>query len=339
MRPEPPELIPVRALNQVSYCPRLYYLEYVESVMPVNEHVEDGLFQHRRVDGPDLANRTRKEGESLRTRGVSLSSERLGITGKLDLLEERQGSTRPVDTKRSSAPTDPNGDPTYWENDAVQLCAQALLVEENLGVPVPSGFVYYAGSKARVEVPFDEPLRAQTRAAIALARDLATREVPPEPLPAELRHRCFGCSLAPICLPEETLYLIHQSPPEPGASAGRAPARADAAGPGLETTPEPDLPKSAAVALTRVIPNSDDKAVLYLQEAGSHVGRRSSHLVVTLHGQQVGRVPIASVRQVVVFGNVQVSTQALHTLAEAEIPLAYLSAYGRCSTSWRNFAR
>ncbi len=95
--PDPPDLIPVRALNQVTYCPRLYYLEYVESVMPVNEHVEDGLFQHRRVNDPELANRTRKEGESLRTRGVSLSSERLGITGKLDLLEERQGSVQPVE--------------------------------------------------------------------------------------------------------------------------------------------------------------------------------------------------------------------------------------------------
>ena len=56
----------MRALNQVSYCPRLYYLEYVEAVMPLNEHVEDGLFQHRRVNDPDLANRTRKEGDALR---------------------------------------------------------------------------------------------------------------------------------------------------------------------------------------------------------------------------------------------------------------------------------
>ena len=82
---EQPELIPLRALNQVSYCPRLYYLEYVESVMPINEYVEDGLFQHRRVNDPALANRARREGDVVRTRSVSLSSERLGITGKLKL--------------------------------------------------------------------------------------------------------------------------------------------------------------------------------------------------------------------------------------------------------------
>src|SRR5215831_1694428 len=82
------DLIPVRALNQVTYCSRLYYLEYVEAVMPINEHVEDGLFQHRRVDNPDLQHRTRKEGDALHTRSIQLSSERLGIAGKLDLVEE-----------------------------------------------------------------------------------------------------------------------------------------------------------------------------------------------------------------------------------------------------------
>ena len=63
------DLIPVRALNQVTYCQRLYYLEYVEAVMPINEHVEDGLFQHRRVDDPALQHRARKEGNALHTIG------------------------------------------------------------------------------------------------------------------------------------------------------------------------------------------------------------------------------------------------------------------------------
>src|SRR5271156_3975355 len=117
MSDQPPELIPVRALNQVAYCPRLYYLEYVESVMPVNEYVEDGVFQHRRVNDPALASRTRKEGDTLSTRSVSLSSERLGLTGKLDMLEEEGEAILPVETKRSEAPRDPGGQPTYWEND------------------------------------------------------------------------------------------------------------------------------------------------------------------------------------------------------------------------------
>src|SRR4051812_43583130 len=154
-------LIPVRALNQVSYCPRLYYLEYVEAVMPTNEYVEDGLFQHRRVNDPALENRTRKDGDALHTRSVSLSSERLGVSGKLDLLEERGGQVRPVEYKRSEAPRRDNGQPGYWDNDAVQMCAQGLLLEEGFGDPVTHGVLYYIGSKTRVDIALDENLRAQ----------------------------------------------------------------------------------------------------------------------------------------------------------------------------------
>lgn len=67
------DLVPVRALNQFTYCPRLYYLQYVDAVMPVNEHVEGGLFDHRRIDEPELASKTRKEGDANRSRGVHLS--------------------------------------------------------------------------------------------------------------------------------------------------------------------------------------------------------------------------------------------------------------------------
>lgn len=296
------DLIPVRALNQVSYCPRLYYLEYVESVMPTNEHVEDGLFQHRRVNDPALENRTRKEGDAFQTRSVSLSSERLGISGKLDLMEERGGVTRPIEYKRSSAPTGDDGRPTVWENDAIQLCAQGLLLEEEFGMPVPRGVLYYIGSKSRVDVPLDEALRAKTLSAIATIRDLAARDTPPEPLPVELRHRCYGCSLATVCLPEETLY----------------------------TTRHPEISTAPAVgSVARVVPQNDNGAVLYLHEPGSHVGKRSEHLVVRHHGEEINRVPIASIRQVVVFGNVQVSTQALECLASLDVPVAYLTSYGR----------
>src|SRR5262249_43316267 len=104
-----PDLIPLRALNQVSYCPRLYYLQYVDCVMPTNEHVESGLHDHRRVDEPDLANRPRKEGDTVRTRGVQLASETLGVGGVLDLVEEKGGESCPVETKHGGAPRDEGG--------------------------------------------------------------------------------------------------------------------------------------------------------------------------------------------------------------------------------------
>jgi CRISPR-associated protein Cas1 len=296
--------IPLRALNQVTYCPRLYYLQYVDAVMPTNEHVESGLFDHRRVDAPELANKTRKEEDASKSRGVHLASETLGLSGILDAIEEKNGASYPVETKHGSAPRDEDGRPTTWDNDDVQLCGQALLMEEAFGIRVERGFQFYAGSRERVEVRFTDELRTKTRTAIDECRRLSALDSPPDPLPAELRHRCFGCSLATVCLPEETLYQI-----------------------GLpSTSEEPAVPPAG---LTRVLPQSDDGAVLYVQEPGSHVGKRSEHLIVRKDGKEITRVPMHAIRQLVVFGNVQVSTQALETLATNEIPVAYLTGYGR----------
>ena len=300
------DLIPVRALNQVTYCPRLYFLEYVEGVMPTNEHVEGGLFQHRRVNDPDLENKTRKDGDTRRTRSVSLSSDALGITAKLDLVEEVGGRVYPVEVKRGSAPRDADGQPTVWDNDAVQLCAQAMLLEEEFRTDVPRGEQFCAGSRERVVVEFDAALRDKTRHAIATCRELSARETPPEPLPSDQRHKCYGCSLVTICQPEETLYQIHEADTPP-------------------TPPEADPP----AGITRVIPGSDEGAVVYLQEPGSFVGKRSEHLVVKKDGVELNRIPLAAIRQVVAFGNVQVSTQALEVLATNDIPVMYLTGYGR----------
>lgn len=298
--PDGAERIPLRALNQATYCERLYFLEYVDAVMPTNEHVEAGLFEHRRVADRQLAHRPRKEGNTMKTRSVSLASDRLGLTGVLDLLEECGDDIVPVETKKSSAPRDADGKLTVWDNDAAQLCGQALLLEEEFQKPVPRGVVYYAGSKERIEVPIDPPLRQKTLDLIERIRVLGGRDTAPDPLPNSLRHRCFGCSLAPICLPEETLFALDAN----GAAADSS-------------------------AVTRVIPQSDDGAVLYVQEPGAHVGKRSEHLVIKKDGRELSKVPIAQIRQVVIFGNVQVSTQALETLVTLEIPVVYLTGYGR----------
>ncbi|HZZ79754.1 MAG TPA: CRISPR-associated endonuclease Cas1 [Gemmataceae bacterium] len=300
------DLIPVRALNQVSYCQRLYYLEYVESLMPINEHVEHGLFLHRRVDDPDLQNRTRKDGDTLHTRSVQISSESLGISGKLDLIEEKDGALYPVEYKRGGGPVGTDA-PPFYENDAIQLCAQALLLEEEHGVAIPTAILYYIGSKSRVEVPLGDWLRAKTLQAIRTVRELSERDTPPAPLPAELRHRCFGCSLAPVCQPEETLYCLDQ----------------------IELMPAAER----AAGITRVLPSVNEGAVLYLQEQRSFVGKRSEHLIVKKDGIETQRIPIAAIRQVVVFGNVQLSTQAIDTLATLGVSIIYMTMHGRFSAA------
>jgi hypothetical protein len=102
------------------------------------------------------------------------------------------------------------------------------------------------------------------RDAIARCRELEMLDAPPESLPAELRHRCFGFSLAPVCIPEETLYQL-----------GNPPA------PTQDLKPAPEL--------KRVIPQPDDGAVLYLQEPGSFDGNRSEHLVIKKEGKELIR--------------------------------------------------
>lgn len=143
----------------------------------------------------------------IHTRSVSLASESLGLSGKLDLVEEKSQTTYPVEYKRSPAPTGERGQASYWENDALQLCAQGLLLEEHLGQPVPYAVLYYIGSRARVRVPLDADLRQKTHEAIARVRAIAAAEHAPPPLPPELAYRCNGCSLLTICQPEETRFL------------------------------------------------------------------------------------------------------------------------------------
>src|SRR5919109_1363375 len=231
------DLIPVRALNQVTYCPRLYWLQYVEGLMVVNEHVEDGVVKHGRVNDPKAAGRPRLERDTIHTRSVPLASEQLGLTGKLDLIEEKSGEVYPVEYKRSKAPTDADGQATCWDNDAIQLCAQGLLLEEHLQRPVPHGVLYYIGSKARVKVPLDEALRQKTRDAVERIRATAASDQPPPPLSPELTYRCHGCSLLTICQPEETRYLQEAS----------------------EVLPQETHP----TGISRVLPELDEGAVLY----------------------------------------------------------------------------
>ena len=295
--------VPVRALNQVTYCPRLYYLQYVDCVMPTNEHVEAGLHDHRRVDDADLASRP---AQGRRRRADAQHAAVFGIAGH---------HRRPRPHRREKQRPLPRRD------EARQRTARRRRQADHLGQrrrptlrprrcsskkpsprPVAHGYQFYAGTRERVEVPFDDALRDKTRQAIALCRELSARDAPPEPLPAELRHRCFGCSLAPVCLPEETLYQIGVPAVlrEPSRPASRASSRSPTTGPSCTS-----------------------------RSRASHVGKRSEHLVVRKDGRELSKVPMHAVRQVVICGNVQVSTQALETLAANDIPVVYLTGYGR----------
>ena len=193
-----PESIPISALNALEYCSRRFYYQFVQGDTLVNEYVLEGTLLHRRVH--QQGEKTTEEGEHSITR-LYLYSETLHIAGFADVIEEKEGVFIPVEYK--------HGKEGRWLNDAVQLCAQALCLEERQPDKslIAYGYIFYQGSHRRVRVMFTAELRERTLATIAHAFQVAMLETPPQPLSGEDVVRCPGCSLLPLCLPDEVLLL------------------------------------------------------------------------------------------------------------------------------------
>ena len=167
------EYPPLSALNDLLFCQRRCYLHRVEGVWLENAHTVTGSREHRRVH----AEGETTEGDRRDLRGLWLVSHRLRLAGVADLVE---ASPDPATGKKNYFPVEyKRGRRRRWDNDDVQLCAQAMCLEEMLGVGVPKGAVFHARSRRRREVTFDAALRRRTEeAAAALHRLLAARSAP-----------------------------------------------------------------------------------------------------------------------------------------------------------------
>src|ERR1700691_2567571 len=174
---EVPELVPARMLNEYAYCPRLFFFERVDSLWASSSDTAQGDRCHRRVDAGGGGVPLPAESELKAARSVELASEQLGITAKLDLLEGSDGGVVPVDTKKGR----PARDGTPWPADAVQVCAQVLLLREH-GYAVERGEIFYAETRQRVPVEMTPELVQRTMRIVAEARATATKLVPPPPL-------------------------------------------------------------------------------------------------------------------------------------------------------------
>ena len=207
-------LLPVRMVNEWVYCPRLAYLEWVDGEWADTGDTEDGRRTHARVDvaagrlpppGEDQAEDTRP----FQTRSVTMSSERLGIIAKMDVIEGQGRRVVPVDFKRGKRPHTEHG---AYEPERVQVCAQALILED-AGYEVAEGALWFSGSRERVRVELDADLRTRTLDAISGLRNAAQRRERPPPL--EDSPKCPRCSLAGICLPDEVNFFKDEKPPRP----------------------------------------------------------------------------------------------------------------------------
>ncbi|WP_437600220.1 CRISPR-associated endonuclease Cas1 [Sorangium sp. So ce590] len=272
-------------------------------------------------------------------RSVWLSSERLGITAKIDVVEgDASGRLLPIEYKRGRAPDVPGG---AYLPERAQLCAHVLLLREH-GYSCDEAAVYFAASRRRVSIAIDEALIAATQAAAARARAVTTAAAIPPPLVDS--PKCNGCSLVGICLPDETNLLRRlagedldaavepESPPleadgseelegplevDPWGIAGEA--RADA-GPG-------DGDEEGEAELRRLHPARDDKVPMYVQEQGARIGLAGERLVIYSRTGGQTEARLSNTSQVALLGNVQISTQAMRALLERGIPLC-LMTYG-----------
>ncbi len=194
-----PETIPLSHLNALEYCPRRFHYEFVQGDMLRNEFVLEGTLLHQNTDQP--GQHTSQDGDR-QMNHLYLYSEQLRLSGFTDIVEEEDGMLIPVEYK--------HGKEGKWLNDHVQLCAQALCLEERQTEAIAYGYIFYYGSRKRVQVHFTPELRAKTHAAIERALQLAMLDTPPPPLDGKLASRCRDCSLHPICMPEEVKLLKSQ---------------------------------------------------------------------------------------------------------------------------------
>jgi len=293
---EQPLHMPVRRLHNYVYCPRLFYLQWVENIFVENEDTVIGSAIHRRVDEPTKTreNTLLEEGGTLRS--VHMSSDTLGMTGVVDIVEHAENGKRYLlDYKKGAPDKDQYGDWKVKENDAVQLAAYAMLLAEN-GVNVDAAGVYYAEIKRRVYVELTEALFSKVQKYVKEAREVAESRICPPPM---CDTRCLYCSAYPVCLPFETRVW----------SEGRY--------------EEKNLPPRAPM------PSGDEGEFLVVQNRDAYVSVNGGVIVVKLNGEVVSKHPIHQLAGVCLYGAIQISAQAQQLLMEQGVPVSWFSAAGR----------
>lgn len=189
------QLLPLSGLQHLLFCERQCALIHIEEIWEENILTAQGRVMHEKAHEPSVE---RRKGVKI-ARDVALKSLRLGLSGKADVVEfHREGRIWrpfPVEYKR--------GKPKKNDCDKVQLCAQAMCLEEMLDVEIPRGAIFYGKTRRRLDIEFDARLRALTEETSAEYHRLVERGITP---PAEYSKRCRSCSLVEICKPKGTSH-------------------------------------------------------------------------------------------------------------------------------------
>lgn len=284
-----PPLVPARMVNEYAYCPRLFHLEWVQSLWAENADTAEGRWHHRAADERSGAAPLPDEGDLRVARSLQFSSPRLGLVAKVDVLEgDTGGSVVPVEVKRGRPPDIPE---RAWEPERVQVCVQGMLLRE-AGYRCDHGILYFAETRERVRVDLDDALISRTMELLRDLRRTAADETAPPPLVDS--PKCPRCSLVGICLPDETNLLA--------ARQGRRPRR--------------------------LVPRDPHPRPLYVSTQGAYVSKRGGRLEVRADGAVTASTRLIDVSQVCLVGNVQVSSQLMRELFAREVPVLWYSFGG-----------
>jgi CRISPR-associated protein Cas1 len=305
---ELPDYLPARMVNEFAYCARLFFYEWVEGLFAESVDTVEGSIQHRRVDAKATALPDAGElPQSIHSRSVTLASERLRVIAKMDLVEVEGGVVTPVDYKHGH-PRDGAEGLELWPSDRAQLTVQGIVLREN-GYRCEEGVAYYRKTGQRVHVTFDVALIAETEALILEAWGLAEAGGIPAPLVDS--PKCPGCSLVGICLPDETWRAAEEVEEPRQLALFDVPWR-----------------KPMKREVRPMMTPRNELRPLYLNSQGVKLGKSGTVLQVKDKEKLLQEVRIGEICQVNLMGNVQVTTQAVQALCEAEVPICYFSMGG-----------
>lgn len=332
MGDEAERVIQVRGLNEFAYCPRLYYFMYVENIFVESADTVHGKYQHdtqekrflrKKGTGKAPTGKKSHDGElepSLVSpeyrinveeiedienpfgkipRNFKFGEEKRGLVGVLDAIETDGHLYSPVESKHSAAP-DGTGKFHYkelilpgrvWPNDLAQLAGQIFLLREN-GVACESGYLYYRGSRRRIQIYWDENIEKYLFMLLGEIRSLSENR----PLPLQNSRKCFDCSLHEICLPDETWSQVE---------------------------------KDSSSAPRKIVAARYDRSILHITDSRAKVGVSGDNIRVTDGEGKKTEFHLKDILSISIYGNAQVTTQAIGSCMQADIPVVYFNTGGR----------
>lgn len=310
----PDHELPIRVIGirDLLYCERLFYLTEVENIQCPNEFIYAGRRLH--------VERLPLDDETPELRSFEVSSDRWGLVGKVDAVRRRDGVWVAYEHKKGRCRRGDEDEPLAWPSDRIQSIAYAVLVEEELGQPVPQARVRYHADNVTAFVDVDEAAREDLRQAIRRAREL--RRTTQRPPVTDNERLCTSCSLATVCLPEEE-RLAQLADPVDETSSDDAESLKQAA------AAEADGKSNGKSVRLRVpLPSNRERNTLHVVARKAYISRSGETLVVSADDDKQ-KVPIAQVDAVVIHGHGQMTTQALHLCSSRGVAVQWMTFGGR----------